>query len=72
MHANGIRVFLFVDPDEQQLDAAHQVGARVVEIHTGRYADASDHKTQRLELARIRRAAEHGAALGLRVNAGMA
>ena len=70
LQAVGIRVSLFIDPDEQQLDAAQQAGAPVVEIHTGRYADAANATLQVRELARIRRAAEHGAALGLKVNAG--
>ena len=65
----GIRVSLFIDPDEKQIQAAKDVGATVVELHTGRYADlASD--AQRQELERIRRAAQFGVSIGLRVNAG--
>ena len=37
----GIRVSLFIDPDEKQIEAAKDVGATVVELHTGRYADVS-------------------------------
>jgi pyridoxine 5-phosphate synthase len=37
----GIRVSLFIDPDEKQIQAAKDVGATVVELHTGRYADLS-------------------------------
>jgi pyridoxine 5-phosphate synthase len=66
----GIRVSLFVDADERQLDAASRAGAPVVEIHTGKYADADSVAARELELARIERAALHAHALGLQVNAG--
>jgi pyridoxine 5-phosphate synthase len=65
----GIRVSLFIDPDPAQLDAAVRVGAPVVELHTGAYADATSAQ-RALELARIQRAAQHGAAIGLTVHAG--
>jgi pyridoxine 5-phosphate synthase len=68
--AAGIRVSLFIDPDEQQLNAAHAAGAPVVEIHTGKYADADSVPEREYELARIRQAVAHGHALGLQVNAG--
>lgn len=65
----GIRVSLFIDPEETQIQAAKDVGATVVELHTGRYADlASDQQMQELE--RIRKAAQFGKSIGLRVNAG--
>jgi pyridoxine 5-phosphate synthase len=66
----GIRVSLFIDADEKQLDAAQKLGAPVVEIHTGKYADADSVRERELELERIRRAVAHGHALGLQVNAG--
>ena len=66
----GIRVSLFIDPDKHQLDAARAAGAPVVEIHTGKYADASSVPEQAKELARIQHAVAHGDALGLQVNAG--
>ena len=65
----GIRVSLFIDPEEAQLDAAVRVGAPVVELHTGAYADAAD-ALRDVELERIRSAAEHGHGAGLVVNAG--
>jgi len=66
----GVRVSLFIDADRRQLEAAAQVGAPVVEIHTGHYADAvTDAETER-ELARIREAVAYGRELGLQVNAG--
>ncbi len=67
--AAGIRVSLFIDPDPAQLDAAVECGAPVVELHTGAYAEAGG-DTRAAELARIERAAAHGAELGLVVNAG--
>lgn len=67
---SGIRVSLFVDADEEQLDAARISGAPVVEIHTGKYADASSVPEQMQELARIERAVKHAHAIGLQVNAG--
>jgi pyridoxine 5-phosphate synthase len=66
----GIRVSLFIDPDERQLDAARAVGAPVVELHTGRYADAEGIHGQQQELKRIVSAAEYGQSLGLTVHAG--
>jgi pyridoxine 5-phosphate synthase len=66
----GIRVSLFIDPTMAQLDAAVASGAPVVELHTGRYADATDAGVQRQELERIRQAAAYGHRLGLKVNAG--
>ena len=65
----GIRVSLFIDPDPAQLEAAVAVGAPVVELHTGCYADAQgDAEAQ--ELDRIISAARYGDELGLIVHAG--
>ncbi|WP_051415145.1 pyridoxine 5'-phosphate synthase [Marichromatium purpuratum] len=66
----GVRVSLFVDPEPAQLDAARAIGAPVVELHTGHYADAHTRQTRAEALARIERAVEHGLSLGLQVNAG--
>ncbi len=66
----GIRVSLFIDPEIEQLEAAKSAGAPVVEVHTGRFADAEDPRQAARELARIRAAVEKGRALGLAVNAG--
>lgn len=65
--AAGCRVSLFVDPDERQLDAARAMGAPVVELHTGTYAETGGAAT---ELMRLRRAARHAAAIGLECHAG--
>lgn len=66
----GSRVSLFIDPDEGPIRAAARMGAPVVELHTGRYAEAHDDVTRAAELARIERAVALGVSLGLRVNAG--
>jgi pyridoxine 5-phosphate synthase len=65
----GIRTSLFIDPDIQQLDAARELGAPVVELHTGTYADAKG-DVQQDQLERLRLACLHGHALGLQINAG--
>ena len=65
----GIRVSLFIDPEEKQIQAVKDIGATVVELHTGRYADL-DGAEQLTELERIRKAAIFGKSIGLRVNAG--
>jgi pyridoxine 5-phosphate synthase len=66
----GIRVSLFIAPDIAQIDAAHQAGAPVIELHTGTFADAHDDATQSKELKRIQHALSHALKLGLVVNAG--
>lgn len=66
---HGIRVSLFIDPDVAQLEAARDVGAPVVELHTGGYADA-DNSRQQAEYDRIVAAARAGDELGLTVHAG--
>ncbi|MFZ3016908.1 MAG: pyridoxine 5'-phosphate synthase [Gallionella sp.] len=66
----GIRVSLFIDPDMKQIDAAHRIGAPVIELHTGRYADADSVPERARELERIRAAAAHAHAQNLQVNAG--
>lgn len=69
LSAAGGLVSLFVDPVLEQVDASREVGAAFVELHTGTYANARGADRER-ELARLRAAAEHAAAIGLRVNAG--
>lgn len=66
----GIRVSLFIDPETEQLDAAHEAGAPVIELHTGTYADAVNIYQQRQELERLHRAAVYAHDKGLQVNAG--
>ena len=66
----GIRVSLFIDPDQAQIDASKQSGASMIELHTGCYADAVDKKTRESELKRIQEGSRHGHDIGLQVNAG--
>jgi len=64
-----ITVSIFIDPDAAQIQAAHQAGARVIELHTGRYADTQGAEQEK-ELERIKAAAKYGQSIGLKVNAG--
>jgi pyridoxine 5-phosphate synthase len=64
-----IRVSLFIDADAEQIRASAEAGAPVIELHTGRYADA-DGDEQLRELERIRAAVTVGVQQGLKVNAG--
>jgi pyridoxine 5-phosphate synthase len=65
----GIRVSMFIEPDRKQLDAARALGAPVVELHTGAYANATGDLREKL-LKHIHNAAEFGADLGLEIHAG--
>lgn len=70
LKAAGCRVSLFIDPDETQIRAAKAVGAPVIELHTGTYAELTKPAEVAAELERIRHAAEFAHSLGLVVNAG--
>ena len=70
LQAQGIRVSLFIDPDQQQIEAAREAGAPVIELHTGRYADAHNADQQLREFERVQAAAAFGVGRGLKVNAG--
>jgi pyridoxine 5-phosphate synthase len=65
----GIRVSLFIEPDSAQLAAARQLGAEMVELHTGAFANALG-KARDRELERLITAAEQAHTLGIQVNAG--
>ena len=65
----GIRVSLFIDPTARQVEAADQIGAPAIELHTGAYAEAAGAR-QAQELERLRAAARQATALGLTVHAG--
>ena len=65
----GIRVSLFIAPDIEQTNAAKAVGAPVIAIHTGKFAD-SEGAEQAQELVRIKQATSHAISIGLVVNAG--
>jgi pyridoxine 5-phosphate synthase len=69
----GIRVSLFVEPETEVMEAARSLEAPVVELHSGAFCEAflaGDEALTERELSRLRRAAEHGAAIGLEVHAG--
>jgi pyridoxine 5-phosphate synthase len=70
LHENDIEVSIFVDPVDEQIEAASQVGADIIELHTGEFADARSQEELLEQLARIRNAAAYAASLGLGVNAG--
>jgi len=63
-------VSLFIDPELQQIQAAKDCGAPVIELHTGRYAEAETQEEQASELQRLAKAVEFAIGLGLVVNAG--
>ncbi|MGB9990926.1 pyridoxine 5'-phosphate synthase [Pseudoduganella rhizocola] len=69
LQGEGIRVSLFIDADEAQIAAAADVGAPVIELHTGAYADAGGEE-QLKELERIKAGVRWGVQKGLKVNAG--
>ncbi|MGB9906955.1 MAG: pyridoxine 5'-phosphate synthase [Candidatus Saccharicenans sp.] len=66
----GIRVSIFVDPEEKQIAACREVGVDLVEINTGKYAEAAKEKERAKHLAQIKRAAAFARSLGLEVHAG--
>jgi pyridoxine 5-phosphate synthase len=66
----GCEVSLFIDAELEQIEAAKRVGAPAIELHTGRYADASTPADAAIELERIRVGVACGVANGLIVNAG--
>jgi pyridoxine 5-phosphate synthase len=71
--AAGIRVSLFVEPEEAVMDMARILGAPVVELHTGSYCDAfvaGEAERVEAEYARLRKAAAYGAGIGLEIHAG--
>ncbi len=69
LHAQGIRVSLFIDPDPAQVEASARVKADMIELHTGAYANATGAERE-AELQRLIAAGAQAGALGLQVNAG--
>ena len=70
LHANGIRVSLFIDADEKQIDCAAELGVEMIELHTGKLANAFTEKVEAQELDRLCQCARHAHGLKLQVNAG--
>ena len=69
-HDNGIPVSLFIDPDLNQVRAAHNIKADSIELHTGRYANTRGKKEKQAEFENLSHAATAGFKLGLGINAG--
>ncbi len=67
---SGIDVSLFINPEPKQIAAAALTGARIIELHTGEYANASGAGNRLKELSRLKKAARYASSLGLQVNAG--
>ncbi len=70
MHRKKILVSLFVDPLKKQIEASKDIGADMIEIHTGEYADAASPAAKQKLLHKIAGLAEFGKSIGLGVNAG--
>ena len=69
LRGDGIRVSMFIEPSRDQIEASRRLGAEMVELHTGAFANATG-EAQRAELARIHEASLFSHGLGLQVNAG--
>jgi pyridoxine 5-phosphate synthase len=67
---NKIAVSLFVDPERAQVEASKEIGAEMIEIHTGEYADARSDRERNSHLVKIQEMARLGKKLGLGVNGG--
>ena len=70
LHSAGIRVSLFVDPDLEQIDAAGELEVDMIELHTGKLANAFTEKFQKQEVENLQAAARAAHELKLQVNAG--
>lgn len=70
LHAAGIIVSLFIDPNEKQVEASAKTGAAFIELHTGKYADAASEAEHESERQKLYDMAARAKKLGLRVNAG--
>jgi len=70
LQSTGIRVSLFIDPEPEQVEASKRLGAEMVELHTGCFANAEDVDVRSQEVERLKQAAILGHDLGLQVNAG--
>ncbi|CAB0149850.1 Pyridoxine 5'-phosphate synthase [Pseudidiomarina piscicola] len=66
----GIETSLFIDGDKKQIDAAKATGAKIIELHTGHYAEQTEFAQQHHSLVLLHDAAKHAQAAGLQVNAG--
>ena len=65
-----IETSLFINPSTKQIDASRKAGAKIIELHTGEYANAQDEGLRLKELDRIRKGVEYALSIGLEVNVG--
>lgn len=70
LHAAGIVVSLFIDPSEKQIEATKSLGCAAIELHTGRYADATSESAQLEELKQLRTAGQFATKCGLQLHFG--
>ena len=70
LHSAGIRISLFIDPNLEQVDAAAELGVEMVELHTGKLANAFTDKFEKQEIENLQAAARCAFELKLQVNAG--
>jgi pyridoxine 5-phosphate synthase len=70
LQGGGIPVSWFIDAEPAQIEAAAKTGAQLIELHTGKYADAENEVIQQQELEKLKKGCENALSLGLRVNAG--
>lgn len=70
LKSKGVKLSLFVDPDKKQIEAAKQVGADSIELHTGRYAEAKNEKEKERYLKELKDAAVYAREIGLKLAAG--
>jgi pyridoxine 5-phosphate synthase len=69
LRSTNIEISLFLDPNTEDIELAHELGADAIELHTGTFANAESRKQQH-ELTRLRKAASLANDLGMKVNAG--
>ena len=70
LHAKGVIVSLFLDPDPKQIDAAKKLDAEAVELHTGAYANAQTSEIQEAELQKLIESGRQITDLGMKLHAG--
>lgn len=70
LSAAGIRVSLFIDTEQRQIEAAHAAGAKVIELHTGHFAAAEHEGDKHLALQKFKDCVDYARHLGMQVNAG--
>jgi len=70
LRKKGIEVSIFIDPSEKEIGVAKEIGAEIIEIHTGSYCDAKTRIAVEKEFKKIKRSCEYAMSLGITVNAG--